>query len=130
MAPKPKGRPLTFTPALAAKVIAGLVEGKSLRVICAAAAMPPESTVRGWVVDDVEGFAAQYTRARDIGLDCRADAMEAKLASEPDTQRARLLFDHDRWYLSKLAPKRYGDKLAVGQADDLGALTVIINKPA
>ncbi len=73
--------------------------------------MPGESTVRGWVVDDREGFSAKYTRSRDIGLDMRADRIEAKIMGEADTQRARLLFDHDRWYLSKLAPKRYGDKV-------------------
>ena len=88
--------------------------------------MPPESTVRMWYVDDRHGFAAQYAKARDIGLDCMADqvfeiaddaSMDVVLTSEgPRVQgevvaRSRLRFDARRWYLSKMAPKRYGDKL-------------------
>lgn len=125
-----RGRPTEHTPDIAKKICERLATGESLRSICKGEEFPGESTVRLWVVDDREGFAAQYTRARDLGLDCRADRVWDNILEEPDTQRARLLFDHDRWYLSKLAPKRYGDKLALGQADDLGALTVVINKPA
>ncbi|AZO29793.1 hypothetical protein EJ071_21920 [Mesorhizobium sp. M1B.F.Ca.ET.045.04.1.1] len=33
------------------------------------------STIRQWVLVDVEGFAAQYAQARDIGLDAMADEM-------------------------------------------------------
>lgn len=112
------GRPTDFTPKIAATICERLANGESLRAICKDEKLPPESTVRGWVVDDRESFSAQYARARDIGLDCRAEGIGEKLSLETDTQRARLVFDHERWYLSKLAPKRYGDKLAVGGDPD------------
>jgi Bacteriophage Sf6, terminase small subunit-like len=35
-------------------------------------------------------------------------------------QRDRLRFDARRWYLSKLAPKRYGDKMAIEQSGNVG----------
>lgn len=108
------GRPSDYTPEVAQRIIEQLSEGKSLRAICKAEDLPAESTVRGWVVEDREGFSAQYTRARDIGLDCRADEIGERIETEGDVARARLLFDHERWYLSKLAPKKYGDKLALG----------------
>lgn len=108
-----RGRPVVLTQAIADEICERLALGESLLAICQDDHIPGESTVRGWVVDDREGFAAKYARSRDIGLDMRADRMEQKFMSEPDTQRARLLFDHDRWYLSKLAPKRYGDKVAL-----------------
>lgn len=73
--------------------------------------MPSEAAVRRWVVEDYEGFAAQYTRARDIGLDCVADEVFEIADDGSDHQRDRLRFDARRWYLSKLAPKRYGDKI-------------------
>lgn len=76
--------------------------------------MPPAPTVCGWVAEDLEGFAEQYARSRDIGLDMVADhviAIADGEDSEGDTARDRLRFDARRWYLSKMAPKRYGDKL-------------------
>lgn len=73
--------------------------------------MPAESTVRGWIVDDRHGFYAQYTRARDCGLDRMADETLEIADSDGDVQRDRLRWDARRWYLSKMAPKRYGEKL-------------------
>ena len=107
-----RGRPSLYTQEIADLICTGISEGKSLRSLCVAEDMPSEATVRRWVIDDLEGFSAQYTRARDIGLDCRADALveDAKIAK--DAALGRLSFDADRWYLSKLAPKRYGDKIA------------------
>lgn len=106
------GRPSDFTQEIAEKICAALAEGKSLREICRGEGMPAESTVRSWALDDREGFFAQYTRARDIGLDCRADEVfEIADNATGDAARDRLRFDARRWYLSKLAPKKYGDKV-------------------
>jgi hypothetical protein len=88
--------------------------------------------VREWVVDDRDGFAERYARARDAGLDEIADQVldiaddgqnDWMESNDPDNpgyrfngeaaQRSRIRFDARRWYLSKLAPKRYGDKTAV-----------------
>ena len=106
-----RGRPSKYTPEVAEIILKGVSEGLSLRKVCEAEDMPSEATVRRWVIDDTEGFSAQYTRSRDIGLDCRADALVEAAKEAKDASLGRLSFDADRWYLSKLAPKRYGDKL-------------------
>lgn len=107
------GRPTDFTSELANAICAKLATGDSLRSICQSEDMPCESTVRNWAVEDREGFFAQYTRARDIGLDCRADRVIEEARTASDAGLGRLRFDADRWYLSKLASKRYGDKIDV-----------------
>lgn len=107
-----RGRPSLYTPEIAEAICKGVAEGLSLRKVCEADGMPSEATVRQWVVDDKEGFSSQYTRSRDIGLDCRADALVEEAKAAKDAPLGRLAFDADRWYLSKLAPKRYGDKIA------------------
>ena len=108
-----RGRPSIYTQEIADLICNGISEGKSLRSLCVAEDMPSEATVRRWVIDDHEGFSTQYTRARDIGLDCVADEVfEIADNATGDHQRDRLRFDARRWYLSKLAPKRYGDKIA------------------
>lgn len=125
------GRPSDFTQALADQICERLSSGESLRAICRDDDMPPEATVRRWVIDDREGFAAQYTRSRDLGLDAMADeVIEIADAMGRDPADKRIRFDARRWYLSKLAPKRYGDKVALTGGDENDKpLTVVIRKP-
>ncbi len=112
-----------------------LAEGESLRSICRDEGMPAESTVRKWVIEDPGGFGAQYARARDLGLDAVADEIldisdttqtgviiTTKADGSTEEKRAdmiehrRLRVDARKWYLSKLAPKKYGDKLDMNVA--------------
>ncbi len=127
-----RGRPSHFTQALADMICTRLASGESLRSICRDEAFPAESTVRSWVVDDHKGFSAQYTQARDIGLDVMADEIldisddgsndwmerqgeksEGWSLNGEHHQRSRLRVDTRKWNLRTLAPKRYGDRQAV-----------------
>lgn len=105
-----------YTPQLAEEVCKRLSLGESLRKICEDDHMPPPPTVRLWALDDREGFAARYAQARDLGLDAMADEVlgvaDGPAEGNGDAIRDRLRFDARRWYLSKLAPKRYGDRIA------------------
>lgn len=118
------GRPSSFTPELAAKICERLAAGESLLSICKDDDMPNRSTVQKWVVDDVQGFSGSYARARDTGLDVVAEEVIAIADEEPGTldngatdsgfvAHKRLRFDARRWYLSKLAPKKYGERSAM-----------------
>lgn len=113
------GRPTDFTSELASAICERLADGESLRSICRTEGMPDERTVRGWVIDNREGFSPQYTRARDIGLDARADRMVEQAEAAEDAGLGRLAMDANRWYLSKMAPKRYGDKVEVEHAGEV-----------
>lgn len=114
------GRPVTFSQEVADKICERLAAGESLLAICKDDRMPPESTVRGWVMDDREGFAAKYARARDIGLDHQADKIVEIADTEGDPQKARVMIDARKWHLSKMAPKRYGEKLDVNLGGTVG----------
>lgn len=62
--------------------------------------------------------AERYVRAREAGLDAEADrAIEEALTAE-DAALGRLALDARKWYLSKLMPKKYGDKQLVGSDPD------------
>lgn len=115
--PKKKGRPVTYSPEIAAAICARIADGEGLRTICKADGMPPEATVRHWVTDDHNGFAAQYTRARQIGLDSRADSLRdisltALGCDAAGVNAVRLIIETEKWYLSKIAPKQYGDRIS------------------
>lgn len=93
--------------------------------------MPDRTTVMRWVDGD-EQLRITYARARDDGLDALSEKLidiastpvvAEKVVDKPLTgveittgdavDRSRLHVDTLKWYLSKLAPKRYGDKIAV-----------------
>lgn len=137
--------PKTWTDEQKAKaceeILTQVATGKSLRAICGRGDewIPPEATFRGWVDNDLD-LAAQYTRARAD----RADAIfeeclviADKQGADVETvdgvetvnhnviQRARLQIDTRRWFLSKMQPKKYGEKLAIGGAEDLPPIQTI-----
>lgn len=73
--------------------------------------MPAKSTVTGWALQDVEGFAAQYARAREAQAEHYAEEIITIADTEEDANRARVRIDARKWTASKLLPKRYGDRV-------------------
>ena len=131
-----RGRPSKYTEAIADEICARLAGGESLNAICSDPHIPPESTVREWVDDDRggdengPGFAARYMRARNAGYERMAqEIIEISDAdyTGPDgfvdngaVQQARLKSDNRKWLLSKMLPKKYGDRVVqelVGDGD-------------
>jgi len=125
------GRPTVFTPAIAEEICERLSEGESLRSICRDERMPSERTVRGWVIEDRDGFSTQYARAREaqahsmaeelleISDDGSNDWMERRkqdgsvetVLDAEHVQRSRLRADTRKWLLSKMLPKVYGERV-------------------
>jgi len=95
-------------------ICAKLADGESLRSICDASAMPDKSTVLRWLMARGD-FRDHYARARELGADAMAELAlsEATAAMKPeDVQRARLAFDARKWWAGKVAPKKYGERVA------------------
>jgi hypothetical protein len=127
-----RGRPSVYTPELADEICRRLAEGESLRQICLDEKIPARSTVKLWIINNLNGFSAQYANAKDLGIDEMADELldiaddgtndwMEKRNSEGENigwslngeavARSRIRVDTRKWYLSKIAPKTYGDKL-------------------
>jgi transposase len=88
-------------------------EGDSLRKICRDNGMA-EATVRQWVRDDREGFAAQYHAGRALQVEAWSDQIvEIANREDLDPHDKRVRVDTLKWLMSKLAPRRYGDRLLV-----------------
>lgn len=84
--------------------------GESLKSIARSPGMPPESTVRNWAHDDVDGFAARYARAREHQTEALLDDCRDIIENpDVDPQRARLIWDARRWHASKIMRNVYGD---------------------
>lgn len=117
--------PFEFNQTAADEICNRLAKGESLRSICGPGRddfLPGQNTVFKWL-DEVPEFAKQYARAREAQADNRFEmAWEiAQKATAEDVQVARLQIDTIKWQTSKLAPKKYGDRLDVAHS---GSLTV------
>lgn len=110
-------RPSDFTPDMANTICERLSDGESLRKICEDEGMPARSTVRTWLVQNAE-FQAQYAHAREQQADVYAERIVDEAEAATDASLGRLKMDALKWAASKLAPKRYGDKLAHVGGDD------------
>jgi hypothetical protein len=133
--PDKGGRPTTYTDELADRVLDSLTAGESLNAICQPADMPHEATVRTWVVDDREGFAARYWRARAVQALELADDL-VRLADEPPpvgpdgrcdsawVQHHKTRVETRRWVISRLLPKVFGDRVTADGAAGI-SITVV-----
>lgn len=130
---RPIGRPSKFSQELAEKICEQIAHGKSLRAICAEDDMPSTSTVCKWLNENQE-FSEQYARARDRQADYYfeeiveiADNVEADSAA---VAKARLQVDARKWTLSKLAPKKYGEKTELDVKSSDGSMTPTVRLDA
>jgi hypothetical protein len=119
----PTGRPSEFTEEKAATICELLMRGNSLRKICSLDDMPEKATVFNWL-HKFPSFFDQYTRARQVQAEHLADEIfdvsdddskdvsgELEMPNGVAVQRSRLMVDTRKWYLSKVLPKIYGDKV-------------------
>lgn len=130
------GRPSSFSPEIAQTICERLASGESLRRICIDEEMPARSTVFKWLADNKD-FSDQYARAKEVQLDAMAEEIldiaddtsndtrtirrgdaEVEVQNAEWVNRCRLQVDTRKWLMSKLAPKKYGDKV---QAELSGA---------
>lgn len=136
---RPKGSN-TFTEELGNQICDRLSGGESLNSICKSEGFPHESTVRSWYLQDINPeFTTKYARARelqaekwadeivDIADDGTNDYIERQnkdgstyeAVNSEHINRSRLRVDTRKWMLSKMLPKKYGEKLEIGGTIDL-----------
>ncbi len=125
-------RPIGFRKAVADEFCRRIGEGRSERSVCKDPDMPAHATIYKWEHENPE-FATQYARARDeraTHLAEEALTIGDGLGEAPTSeqiQAAKLRVDTRKWFASKLAPKKYGERLqtdATVNANVTGDLTM------
>jgi hypothetical protein len=115
-----------YTEEVAARICEELSAGRSLRTICADDGMPDKATVFRWLAAH-ETFRDQYARAREAQADAMleeiieisddgsndtyTDEQGQKRTEQDVIARSRLRVEARKWAMSKMAPKKYGDKI-------------------
>ena len=119
------GRPSEFTQKIADSICNEIATGKSLRTVCKEEDMPSMTTVFNWF-SRYPKFVEQYARACQERTEAQHEELlafgdeallEAKSAdpkaSGAVVQAVRLKSDNLKWSMSKMKPKKYGDKVDV-----------------
>lgn len=115
-------RPSIYTQKLADRICEALANGKSLRSVCLEKGIPDMSTIFAWIRTNEE-FSKQYARACEERTEALAeevidlsDDASSVIVGNDKSDNARvsaqkLRVDTRRWIMSKMKPKKYGDKL-------------------
>lgn len=128
------GRPSIYSDELADEICQRIADGQSVREICADEDMPHMATFFRWLADEDKHkvLREQYARAKEAQAELMADEIlgiaddgtndYTERATERGTQvvfdgehvqRSKLRVDSRKWLLSKMLPKKYGDKAAI-----------------
>ena len=134
-----KDRSPPFTPEIEAETLALIAQGEPVRQICMLENFPAQSSFYRHVIAS-DSFRERYTRAKEDALhkmeedildivdDNRNDWIEREnqrtgatyvALNDEAISRSKLRIETRKWLMGKLKPKKYGEKLALGGADDL-----------
>ena len=114
------------------KILGAMEEGKGLKTVCDELKFW-RTTFLDWCAED-PALDDRYKRARARGIRLRAEGLSS-LAREAIGQPAevvgayRLLIDAEKWYISKILPKEFGEKLELA-GDQSAPLTVVVKQYA
>lgn len=131
---RPAGRPTKYNLELGNKICQLIGEGYSLRQIERMQGMPTMAMIMRWASSNkpiYAGFREQYTIALELRCNRWAEEINeiaddgsndyyeretktGEIVEVPDKEhifRSRLRVDSRKWLLSKLQPKKYGDKI-------------------
>jgi hypothetical protein len=124
---KKTGRPTIYTQAIADEICERLAHGETLRKMVLDEHMPPAGTIYRWL-DSNESFRDQYARARVRQADYYAEMIIDESFGAHDASIGRLRMDALKWASSKIAPKKYGDKIEL-ESNNNQNLTISFNIP-
>ena len=104
-----------MTPEQVDAVLAQVAAGRSVRMATADNGVHPMQFYRA--IDADAALRERYARAKSAGLEVWADEIndiaDEALPDGASVAKARLQVDTRKWLLSKLVPKKYGDRLDV-----------------
>jgi hypothetical protein len=126
-----------FTPEMGDRICAEIADGKSMRSICKEDWAPSRRVIFNWLrrypefkqnydvacAERTESYVEELIEISDDG------ANDWMATNDPDNPgyrfngehfgRSRLRVDTRKWIAAKMLPKKYGDKVAIGGAEDL-----------
>jgi hypothetical protein len=110
------GRPTTYVPVVGLGICRDIACGMTFKQACQERGL---STVGVWQWRQLyPEFADAYARAKDMRMDHYVHEIEEIADGSGDVKRDTLRVDTRKWIASKLAPRRYGDRVALADGSD------------
>ena len=106
------GRPSSYTKEVAEKICDLIAAGGHMHIVCAEEWAPAERTVYQWLRAHDE-FAQMYAHARERQQEVFAAQVVLIADTVKDAAIARNMMDARKWHASKVAPKKWGDRLEI-----------------
>ncbi len=123
-------RPALFSQELANRICAEVATGRMLRDVCSAEDMPSAVTVKDWI-EKYPTFKAEYAAAQELQLEQiaeemfgiaddgsndwidreRGDGSTVTVLNGEAIQRSKLRVELRKWWLERLQPNRFGNKV-------------------
>ena len=136
---KQPGRPTKYTAEIAKRICDEVSKSdRGLASICNADNMPCRATVHKWL-SEIKEFSDKYARAKleqadylaeqilEIADDNSKDTIytesESAIPNSEWINRSRLRVDARKWLASKLAPKKYGDRMEMEHSGELKTIS-------
>lgn len=119
-AKKRMGRPPVYelNEEMSSRICDRIAAGRSLRSICGDDDCPSMSVVLRWLNESAD-FRRLYAQAREAQADALVDEM-LDIADDKtlDANDRRVRLDARKWLAGKLRPRKYGEKILVGEDAD------------
>ena len=119
------------------KILFSIEEGNSLRATLKRDGMPTSTTFYEWIDNDKEK-SIHYARAIEARAELKFESIEQDYSEEPQrdpetgridsawVQLQRLKIDSKKWELSKMFPKKFGDKVMQEHSGEVKTTTTVI----
>ena len=92
------------------EIISRMMNGEAVTTICSKPEEPSYSVFMQWAISDAEMFE-RYSRAKSVQVDYYVEDCVVIADSDPDPARARNRIAARQWHASKLAPRKYGERI-------------------
>lgn len=103
------GRPSIWTPELEDAVVQAIAQTGSQTEAAEMCGIHRQRIDERVLSDD--NFRTRIALAREIGYAARAEKAVIDAKNAEDAAKGRLAFDAERWWLSKIDPRKYGDRV-------------------
>jgi len=120
-------RPTVYSEEIAATICDRIAQGEALNAICREPDMPTKLTMYRWLDQSAE-LQNRYVRATELRVDHWSEDILAIADDEnigADSRRLRV--DTRKWLMSKVQPKKYGDRLQHTGADGEGPIQIKVS---
>ena len=119
------------------QILLSIEEGNSLRATLKRDGMPTSTTFYEWIDNDKEK-SIHYARAIEARAELKFESIEQDYSEEPQrdaetgridsawVQLQRLKIDAKKWELSKMFPKKFGDKVMQEHSGEVKTTTTVI----